>query len=104
MFFIIFRNNCVAPINQLLIALRFYATGNHLLAVADMGGISEATCCRIVKRVSEAIVRLRKDFITFPETEEQQGKVKLGFFNIAKFPNILGCIDCTHVKIQSPGR
>ncbi|XP_037731259.1 uncharacterized protein LOC119561849 [Drosophila subpulchrella] len=23
--------------------------------------------------------------------------------NIAKFPNVLGAIDCTHVRIQSPG-
>lgn len=70
----------MAPINQLLIALRFYATGNHLLAVADIGGISVATGSRIVKRVSEAIVRLRKQFIKFPENEEEQTNVKMVFF------------------------
>lgn len=85
-------------------ALRFYATGNHLLAVADMGGISVSTCSRIVKRVSEAIVTLRDEFIKFPDTEEEQSRVKADFYKIARFPNVLGCIDCTHVKIQSPGR
>lgn len=98
-----FRNQSVAPINQLLCALRFFATGNHLLAVADMGGISVATCSRIVKRVSEAIVSLRNEFIEFPNTDEKQSRVKADFYKIARFPNVLGCIDCTHIKIQSPG-
>lgn len=90
--------------NQLLCALRFYATGNHLLAVADAGGFSVATCSRIVKKVTEAIVTLRDHFIQFPDTETEQFKVKSDFYSIARFPNVLGCIDCTHVKIQSPGR
>lgn len=98
-----FRNNSISPINQLLIALRFYATGNHLLAVADMGGISVATCSRIIKRVSAAIVTLRPEFVKFPNTSEEQENVKMEFYNISRFPNVLGCIDCTHVKIQSPG-
>lgn len=68
-----------------------------------MGGISVATCSRIVRRVSEAIVTLRQEFIIFPETEQDQLKVKEAFYKIARFPNVLGCIDCTHIKIQSPG-
>ncbi|CAK1582627.1 unnamed protein product [Parnassius mnemosyne] len=97
------RNNSIPPINQLLIALRYYATGNHLLAVADMGGTSLATSSRIVKRVSQAIVSLRREFIIFPDTNRDQDRVKIDFYDIARFPNVLGCIDCTHVKIQSPG-
>ncbi|XP_063837153.1 LOW QUALITY PROTEIN: putative nuclease HARBI1, partial [Ostrinia nubilalis] len=94
----------VSPICQLLCALRFYATGNHLIAVADMGGISVATCSRIVKRVSEAIVTLRHEFIKLPNTHEEQAYVKEKFYRIARFPNLIGCIDCTHIKyIQSPG-
>ncbi|XP_037972328.2 putative nuclease HARBI1 [Plutella xylostella] len=97
------RNHSIPPINQLLMTLRYYATGNHLLAIGDLGGFSVASCSRIVKRVTEAIVSLRAEFIKFPESEEEQRKVKRDFFKIAKFPNVLGCIDCTHVRIQSPG-
>ncbi|XP_053604215.1 putative nuclease HARBI1 [Plodia interpunctella] len=97
------RNNSVPPINQVLCALRFYATGNQLMSVADLNGISVATCSRIVKRVSQAIVSLRREFIRFPDTEVEQHIVKEEFYRIARFPNVLGCIDCTHIKIQSPG-
>lgn len=92
------------PIKQLLCALRFFATGSHLKTVADLGGVSVATCSRIVKRVSEAIARLQREFITFPESEQEQLHVKAEFYKIARFPNVLGCIDCTHIKIQSPGK
>ncbi|XP_045499379.1 putative nuclease HARBI1 [Colias croceus] len=68
-----------------------------------MGGISVATCSRIIKRVSAAIVTLRPEFVNFPNTSEEQENVKMEFYNISRFPNVLGCIDCTHVKIQSPG-
>lgn len=74
------------------------------MSVADLNGISVATCSRIVKRVSQAIVSLRREFIRFPDTEVEQHIVKEEFYRIARFPNILGCIDCTHIKIQSPGR
>ncbi|CAK1580296.1 unnamed protein product [Parnassius mnemosyne] len=68
-----------------------------------MGGTSLATSSRIVKRVSQAIVSLRREFIIFPDTNRDQDRVKIDFYDIARFPNVLGCIDCTHVKIQSPG-
>lgn len=29
--------------------------------------------------------------------------MKQGFYNIAKFPRCIGALDCTHVKILSPG-
>ncbi|CAG4973237.1 unnamed protein product [Parnassius apollo] len=94
--------NSVPSINQLLIALRHYATGSHLLAVADMGGDSLTTSSRIVKKVSQAVVSLRREFIIFPDTNRDQDRVKIEFYGITRFPNVLGCIDCTNIKIQSP--
>nr|XP_049694472.1 putative nuclease HARBI1 [Helicoverpa armigera] len=98
-----FRNKAVPPINQLLCALRFFATGNFLLTIGDLSGVSVSTSCRIIRRVATAIVTLREEFIRFPETPEEISTVKEQFYKIARFPNVLGCIDCTHIKIQSPG-
>ncbi|XP_055914714.1 uncharacterized protein LOC129947951 [Eupeodes corollae] len=51
------RNNSIPPINQLLVALRFFATGNHLLSIADFGGIHVSTVSRIVSRVATRIAK-----------------------------------------------
>ncbi|XP_033229690.1 uncharacterized protein LOC117181235 [Belonocnema kinseyi] len=37
------RNNAVSPMCQLLMALRFYASGDMLISVGDFGGIHRTT-------------------------------------------------------------
>lgn len=93
----------MSPINQLLIALRFYATGCMLISVGDFGGIHKSTACRIIQRVTRAIASLGPEFINFPRTPEEMMHSQQGFYNIARFPRVIGCIDCRHIKIQSPG-
>ncbi|KAK4881710.1 hypothetical protein RN001_005029 [Aquatica leii] len=51
-------NNSVSPMNQLLTALRFYASAGHLTAIADYMGMHTSTASRIVKKVTEAIAGL----------------------------------------------
>lgn len=68
----------------------------------DSGGVSTATASRVVARVSKAIATLRPRYIKMPEGDNAT-EVKQVFYNIARFPRCIGAIDCTHVKIQSPG-
>lgn len=93
----------MAPVNQLLITLRFYATGSHLLAVGDMHGVHVSTVSRIIKRVSTALIRLRNRYINMPSTDAEIQTSQGEFYSLANFPNVIGTLDCTHVKIQSPG-
>ncbi|KAJ8978497.1 hypothetical protein NQ317_009125 [Molorchus minor] len=51
----------------------------------------------------EQLPQLRLRYIRMPETEEEIRKIRQGFYNIARFPMCIGALDCTHVKIQSPG-
>ena len=87
---------------QLLLTLRFYATGTFQLACGDLCEISQPSASRIIKRVSEAIARLRNNYITFPEGDILD-QIKLDFWRICAFPNVVGAIDCTHIKIPCPG-
>lgn len=80
--------------------LRFYATGAVQIAVADFAGIHTSTACRIIKKVTMALASECHHYICFPKnTIDTRQK----FYKIAKFPRVIGAIDCTHVKIQSPG-
>lgn len=42
-------------------------------------------------------------FIGFPPSTEFPG-LKRQFYDIASFPGVVGCVDCTHVPIKSPTR
>jgi len=89
--------------NQLLVTLRFYATGTFQLVVGDTFSINKATVCRIVHRVSKAIASLRSQYVKFPLPGQEQRDTMQLFYSKSKIPGIIGAIDCTHVAIQSPG-
>uniref|UniRef100_A0A0A9X6A9 Putative nuclease HARBI1 n=1 Tax=Lygus hesperus TaxID=30085 RepID=A0A0A9X6A9_LYGHE len=74
------KNDAVAPMNQLLLALRYYATGCTQLAAADFSGVSEPTSHRIVHRVSAALVSLYRQFIFLPRSESEIAKTQRDFY------------------------
>jgi len=96
-----YRNNAVAPLNKLLATLRYFATGAFMEVIGDLGGISETSARDFVADTTYAICKLRTKYIKFPEDWED---TKRKFYRIAKFPNVIMAIDCTHVRIASPGK
>jgi hypothetical protein len=46
---------------------------------------------------------LSSQYIKMPTTNEQISKTMFGFYAICQFPRVLGAVDRSHVKIQSPG-
>lgn len=102
MLFLNFRNHAMTSIEKLLLALRFYATGNFLITAGDFMGVSKTTASLIVRDVSTAIAKLRSTFVCMP-IESEMPTMQKCFYQIAKFPRTIGAIDCTHVKIQNPG-
>ncbi|KAJ8911003.1 hypothetical protein NQ315_011268 [Exocentrus adspersus] len=97
------RGGCIKPMNQLLLTLRFYATGNMLIAVGDFMGVSKSSACRIVNRVSYAIASLRPRYIKMYENIAEMENMVEKFYRIARFPKCIGAIDCTLIKTDSVG-
>lgn len=97
-----FRNHALSPLTQVFIALRFYATGSFEIVVGDFVGVHKSTVCQVIKNVTRAIAGLAPTKIKFPD--HGLNDLKREFFEIARFPNVIGAIDCTHVPIQSPGK
>lgn len=98
-----FRGGSISPMHQLLLTLRFYALGDMQIAVADFIGISKTSACRIISKVSRAIASLNNQYIKMPITREEMEINAEEFYNIASFPRVIGAIDCTLIKIDSPG-
>ncbi|XP_071631574.1 putative nuclease HARBI1 [Temnothorax longispinosus] len=84
---------------QVLIALRFYAKGCYQTELGDLHGVSQPTVSRIVAKVSKAIAAHLPHFVHFPDIMEA---LQMEFYNIAGFSQVIGCIDCTHIRIKCP--
>lgn len=93
------RNHSVPTVLQVCVALRFYATGSFLNSVGDAVGLHKSTVSRIVYRVSSEISKMLPEFPTNPNA---LNKLKVEFHAIAGFPNVVGAIDGTHVRLQAP--
>lgn len=93
----------MTPENQLLLTLSFYSNGSFLQVCGDFCGVSKSTASKTVKRVSSAIAARRHHYIRMPDTENEIREMKQKFFQIAHFPHCIGAVDCTHVRILSPG-
>ena len=86
---------------QVMIALRFYGSGSQLQVVGDTMGYDKSTVSRVVRDVTDALVDRKDQYIKWP-TESQNNINKRAFYEKAWFPNVIGCIDGTHVHIQAP--
>lgn len=65
-------------------------------------GIHQTTVSRIVSNVSLAIGNLRPQYIKMPSNHEIL-HTQEEFYRISRFPRVVGCIDGTHIKIQTLG-
>lgn len=95
------RNHALTPTVQLLVALRFFASGSFLQIIGDTVGLSKSAVSKIITDVSEALAGKQHQFIVWPSHDEIQ-QVKEGFYRKGGFPGVIGCIDGTHVRIQGP--
>ena len=83
---------------QIMVALRYYATGSFQSVIGDVHHISRQSVSYILQDVTECLNNVVKQYIYMPTNEDHLNKIKRDFHDIARFPNTVGAIDCT----QSP--
>lgn len=98
-----YRGTNVAVATQIATALRVLGEGNFQRPSGDLNELSQPTVSRILERFCNTVVeKYLKQCITFPETQEEIQRVKDDFNEKYGIPNVIGCIDCTHVNIKAP--
>lgn len=95
------RSHALTPLQQVLIALRFFASGSFLQCVGDSLGVDKSTVSRVISDVTTALVEISNQFVCWPTNRRKQ-QIRTGFFHLGGFPNVIGCIDGTHIRIQAP--
>ncbi|XP_042607187.1 putative nuclease HARBI1 [Cyprinus carpio] len=95
------RSHSLSVEKQVLIGLRFYASGTFYQVVGDNIGVDKSTVSDVVKAVSIALAGLVNQFVSLPK-DVQIAQTKHKFFLLGNMSNTIGVIDCTHVHIQAP--
>ena len=96
------RNHSLSPETQLMITLRYLATGDKFRTIGDSMGVHISSVSRCVASVTEALCKHLGTFVHFPNDEDSMNQEKHKFYQVANFPGVVGCIDCTHVRILAP--
>ncbi|XP_054709044.1 putative nuclease HARBI1 [Uloborus diversus] len=97
------RNDALSAAEKILAALRFYATGTIQLNIGDLNKISQPSACNAINEVSKSLASLSGQYIYLPQTEEERLQVSQKFFEKFGFPSVIGALDCTLIRIKSPG-
>lgn len=96
------RSKAIDARTQILIALRFYATGSFQEVLGDLATCDKSTICRVLQKVTNAIANLSHAYIKMPMQDEFH-HVAEEFYELAGFPRVIGTVDGTHIRVNSPG-
>ena len=85
-------------------ALRYFSTGCFQRVVGDCMDIqlSQSTVSNCIRTVARALSSHCDTYVKFPSTGPEILRNQQEFFGFRNIPNIVGLIDCTHVKIIRP--
>lgn len=92
---------------QVLCALRFFATGSYqgMVATDEHRQAAQQTVSRAVRAGAVAIVRrlaYKEQWIRFLGTTAEKAKVKEEFHRLGDLEGVIGCVDGTFVAIEGP--
>ncbi|XP_053407669.1 putative nuclease HARBI1 isoform X2 [Mercenaria mercenaria] len=93
------RSQPLTALLTTLVSLHYFATNCHHIVTADLHGVSRSSVSRAVSQFTDQLCGRMQDFIPFPEDKQA---CQRQFFNIAGFPNVVGVVDGTQIRIQGP--
>ncbi|XP_061196794.1 uncharacterized protein LOC133205068 [Saccostrea echinata] len=93
------RSSALPPLFQVLLALRFFATGAFYQLIGDSLAISKSTTGRAVREVTSLLCSLARQFIRFPSIPET-AEIRTKFYSLAgiHIQDLIICIDMTSLK------
>ena len=91
------------PRHRLLLALRFFATGDFCYSVRDSHGVSKASVHNCINRVTQALSDVYfGEVVSWPRSETARQRIAGDFFRKYRFPAVCGALDGTLIPIMTP--
>ena len=98
-----FRQDCVSPEKRVAIALYYLKDQGSLRMTANTFGVAKSTVSASIKIVCSLICdQLGSKFLLFPSTVEEMDLAAEKFKTKFGIPQVIGCIDGTHIAIKKP--
>jgi hypothetical protein len=90
------------PDVQCGVFLYYVAHGSGSQVAAEQFGLSHTTTKRIINNVLAALAIVYPDHVRWPETDEERSSISNAFYEARGIPNIIGCVDGTHIPCRAP--
>lgn len=97
-------HRAITPAEQLMITLRFFATGMQFRGLEYTFRRGNSTISIIVSRVSKAIWSLHEKYLTLPSTTEEWINIANGFEQRWNMPFCIGALDGKLVRVRKPAK
>jgi hypothetical protein len=93
------RGRYVTPQVKVMTALRYLASNSHQLGIADCFKLQQSSISRYVNLCVDEWAKHISKFVYFPTNEAVLRQNQQQFYKLASMPEIIGCIDGTHVSV-----
>ncbi len=85
-----------------MICLRYLASNDYQIGVGDDFGVSQSTVSRCFSLFVDRLSLKLNDFVIFPTEDDEVRRIQQGFYQMNGFPQVVGLIDGSHVRILAP--
>ncbi|XP_064482866.1 uncharacterized protein LOC135395701 [Ornithodoros turicata] len=95
---------CIPAEKAILITLSYLAFDDPIAKIADKFDVTESTGHKTVTRVLKFLQRISSDVIAWP-SGERRSSIEKGFLTKVKgagIPDVIGCVDGSHIEINRP--
>uniref|UniRef100_A0A8C5Q8J3 Protein ALP1-like n=1 Tax=Leptobrachium leishanense TaxID=445787 RepID=A0A8C5Q8J3_9ANUR len=97
-----FMRDSVAPVERLIITLRYLATGQSLVSLHDAFKIGKSTASNIIRETCCALWDVLHDAVMKKPNKEEWVKIAQMFTTACNFPNCVGALDGKHIRVIKP--
>ncbi|XP_049301923.1 putative nuclease HARBI1 [Bactrocera dorsalis] len=98
-------SSSITPMLKLCAALRFFAHGSYQQAIGNefQLGLAQPTVSLILKEIIPILENeICRTHISVDMSEEEKQQARSKFYSRSGIPNVIGCIDGTHIAIYAP--